>query len=87
MASVSVATSTTALLAATKGTTHVIIQNLGSNQVWVNMNAAAVANTGFCLAVSSAPIILQAKGKELDVVFNAIAETGATEVSAYRVTK
>ena len=87
MAKVAVATSTTALLAAAVGTEHVILQNMGSNTVWVNIGAAAAADTGIALLASSAPIVLTAKKKELDRVFNAIAETGSTNVHATRILK
>jgi len=87
MAKVAVATTTTALLAATRGTEHVILQNMGSNTVWVNIGAAAAADTGIALLASGAPIVLRAKKKELDVVFNALAETGSTNVHATRILK
>lgn len=87
MAKVSVATSSTALLAAsTAKCDKIIMENLGANNVWVNIGATAVVDTGFVLAPNSGPYIFNVKGEgAMNAAINAIAETGATDVSALRI--
>lgn len=79
-------TASTALLAeATTKTYKVILTNMdATNNVWVNINDTAAVDTGF-LVRPLATIVLDANSGELGHAFNAIAETGTTNVSAYRV--
>ena len=87
MAKVSIATSSTsALAAASTPSKIVILENLGSNNVWCNIGATAVVDTGFVLKPSVGPYIFHcADFAELNSAINAIAETGATDISAQRI--
>lgn len=79
-------TASTELLASSSVKTYkVILTNMdNTNNVWVNIDATAVVDAGFLLK-PNATIILDAEKGELGGVFNGIAETGTTNVSAYRV--
>lgn len=87
MAKVSVATSTTEILASSTAKTKLIIlENMGANNIWCNVGAAAALDTGFLLSPNYGPLVLDCqKFGDLNAAINAIAETGATNVSAQRI--
>ena len=83
MAIVSVLQSSTSLLASNRRT-KVILSNEGANDVWCIFGAAAVLNEGFKLA-AGAERTLDANKLDISEALNAIAETGATNVSVYEL--
>ena len=83
MAIVSVATSNTSLLAA--GTrSKIMLDNRGANTIWCIFDATATVNAGFPLD-SGDKLTLEVHESDINGALNAIAETGATNLSVYEI--
>jgi len=81
MAIVSVLTSNTSLLTA-ENRSKIFLDNRGSNTIWCIFDATAALNTGFPLDTGQS-MVIEVNENDINGTLNAIAETGATNLSVY----
>jgi hypothetical protein len=83
MAIVSVLTSSTSLLTAS-ARSKILLDNRGANTIWCIFDATAVVNSGFPLDTGE-QMTLEVNESDINGTLNAIAETGATNLSVYEI--